>query len=112
MIRCAILWYAFVTFSVPAEAVSVMEWHSAVARAVAKHQTYPRSAQIRHEQGITRLVVTIDANGKISEVQLADSSGSTILDYAARLSITKMAKLPSPPPGLSKVTIPIVWRLD
>jgi periplasmic protein TonB len=87
-------------------------WQSMVARMIAKSQTYPRSAQIRGEEGTTRLKINLAADGKIAGVELLASSGSSILDREAQSIISNMGKLPPPPSGVHALTVPIVWRLN
>jgi TonB family C-terminal domain len=87
-------------------------WGTAVARMIASRQNYPRSAQIRGDEGITRVRITIQGDGKISQVELAASSGSAILDREAQSMISAIGKLPSPPAGLHTFLVPIVWRLN
>ncbi len=87
-------------------------WSGAVSRLVTSHQSYPRSAELRHEQGTTRLRVAVATDGRIAQVDIIQSSGSAILDLQARSTITTIGKLPTPPVGISSIVIPIVWRLD
>ncbi len=87
-------------------------WRSAVGRLIASHQNYPRSAELRRQEGTTRLRVALAADGRVSAVDVIDSSGSPILDLAARATISDIGKLPAPPAGITTLVIPIVWRLD
>lgn len=87
-------------------------WKSSVANLIASHQTYPRSAQIRGQEGTTRLRVAFAATGQISQVELVESSGSAILDREAQSMLTGLGRLPAPPSGLSSIVVPIVWRLN
>lgn len=100
-------------FAAPVSAAEVpAAWQNAVARMIAQKQTYPRSAQIRGEEGTTRLRITLAADGRINGVDLAASSGSAILDHQAESVVTSIGKLPRPPAGVSTLFIPIVWRLN
>lgn len=87
-------------------------WQTAVARLVASHQSYPRSAQIRGEAGTAKVRVAFAATGQISQVELIQSSGSAILDREAQTMVTGLGRLPAPPPGITSVIVPIVWRLN
>lgn len=99
--------------STPAmSADSAGQWQGSIARLIASHQNYPRSAQIRGEQGTSRLRVAISPDGRIDQVDIAASSGSAILDREAQSMVSKIGKLPAPPPGTRTLLIPIVWRLD
>jgi protein TonB len=87
-------------------------WSASVARLIARNQSYPRSAQIRGEEGTTRLKISIMPDGRIAGVELAASSGSAILDREAQTVVSGIGKLPPPPAGVKNLTIPIVWRLN
>ncbi len=95
----------------PAIALAEPRWEDACNHIIAKHQSYPRSAQIRGDQGTTRIKILVDADGRISQVLLAQSSGSAILDRQAREVVMDLGKLPAPPIGTTSLLIPIVWRL-
>lgn len=88
------------------------QWQGAVARLIASHQSYPRSAQIRGEEGTSRLRVTLGADGRVDQVDLASSSGSAILDREAQSIVNSIGKFPRPPAGVKSLMIPIVWRLN
>lgn len=49
---------------------------------------------------ITLLRVTLDGNGNVTEIRLVRSSGSSHLDEAARVALTKPSPIPNPPKGL------------
>ena len=87
-------------------------WQTEVARMIASHQSYPRSAQIRGEQGTAKVRVAFAATGQISQVELIQSSGSAILDREAQTMMNGMGRLPAPPSGVTSVVVPIVWRLN
>jgi protein TonB len=87
-------------------------WRMSVARLIASHQNYPRSAQIRGQEGTTKLRVAFAATGQISQVDLIESSGSAILDREAQTMVNGLGHFPTPPSGISSVVVPIVWRLN
>jgi protein TonB len=87
-------------------------WQSSVARVIAAHQNYPRSAQLRGDQGTSRLRVALAATGQISQVEVIQSSGSAILDHEAQTMVSSLGRLPAPPSGISSIVVPIVWRLN
>jgi len=95
-----------------APAQSDQAWHTQVSRLIAHSQNYPRSAQIRGEEGTTRLKISLSADGTITTVELAASSGSPILDRQAQATLREIGKLPSPPGGPRTLSVPIVWRLN
>jgi periplasmic protein TonB len=87
-------------------------WQGAVARLIAGKQSYPRSAQIRGEEGTTRLRIALNPDGKVNQVELAASSGSAILDREAQSVVSAIGKFPPPPAGTRTLLVPIVWRLN
>ena len=87
-------------------------WPDAVARIIAKRQSYPRSAEIRGDQGTTRVKIFCNSDGAIARVQLTQSSGSPILDRQAQEVIANIGRLPPPPEGVTTLLVPIVWRLN
>jgi|KBSSwiStaDraftv2_1062776.scaffolds.fasta_scaffold83693_2 protein TonB len=108
----ALLAFAAMIAPLQARADAPTAWQGAVARLIASHQNYPRSAQIRGEEGTTRLRLMLAADGKINQVQLTQSSGSDILDREARSVVTGIGRLPAPPAGVTTLLVPIVWRLN
>lgn len=103
----------FLLAAMPASAAEApTSWLKAVARMIAENQTYPRSAQIKGEEGTTSLRITLGADGKINGVDVAASSGSPILDRQAQSVISRIGRFPPPPAGVSSFLVPIVWRIN
>ena len=44
---------------------------------------YPIPARMRHEQGVVRLLILVDVDGRVADISLAQSSGFDALDKAA-----------------------------
>ncbi|MEO0031651.1 MAG: hypothetical protein RIS94_1409 [Pseudomonadota bacterium] len=93
----------------PAAAQSA-DWIKSVARAIASKQTYPRTAQMRGEEGTARVKVYISASGSVEKTELVAPSGSSTLDREA-LALPTRAAIPAPPGGATSVTVPITWKL-
>nr|WP_315041926.1 energy transducer TonB [uncultured Moraxella sp.] len=55
------------------------------------NQQYPPEARARGLKGDVRLMVIIDSTGKVKAIQVMESSGSKILDEAAKESVRKAA---------------------
>ena len=96
--------------SIAANAAS--PWIDLVTRRIAEHQTYPRSAEIRGDEGVTRLRIALEPDGAITQVSLVQSSGSPILDRQAQEVVMRMGRVPRPPSGVTTLLVPIVWRLN
>ncbi len=87
------------------------DWKSTVSRLIAAQHSYPRSAQIRGDQGTAKVRISVDAGGKISGVELVEPTGSVILDREAVRIPQKIGNVPAPPGGPTKLVIPIAWKL-
>lgn len=94
----------------PASAQST--WSLQVAKLIQANFSYPRSAEMRREQGRTILHVAVASDGRISGSEVKQSSGSPILDREAIRIVDKIGRFPSPPKGLTAIDLPITWRLD
>jgi protein TonB len=88
-------------------------WRKKVAELIGAKYSYPRSAQLRGEQGAAKVKIDFSGAGKILAVNLVKSSGSAILDREAVRIPTKVASFPPPPPGsAAQVVLPIVWKIE
>jgi periplasmic protein TonB len=87
-------------------------WQKQVVSMVIKAQTYPRAAQMRKEQGTAKVRVKVAATGAIEGVELAQSSGSDILDKEAQKMLEKIGNFPAPAGGAATLVVPITWVLD
>ncbi len=59
---------------------------------------YPREASQTNEGGTVRVHITISGDGRVTSIDLVQSSGSGVLDVAA-LAVFRNARLPPLPPG-------------
>ena len=96
----------------PAQA-SDSEWRRKVSQLISANYSYPRSAQLRGEQGKARIKIAIAGSGKVVAVNLVESSGSAILDREALRILMKVGAFP-PPPAKNNVelTYPIVFKIN
>lgn len=94
----------------PASAQSA-DWLKSVARAIASKQTYPRTAQMRGEEGTAKVKVFISASGAVERTELVVPSGSSTLDREALALPARAGTLPAPPGGPTSITVPITWKL-
>ena len=88
------------------------EWSRKVSQLISANYSYPRSAQLRGEQGSAKIKIAISGAGKVVSVNLVQSSGSAILDREALRIPTKVASFP-PPPNRAGIELvyPIVFRM-
>ncbi|MBD3610046.1 MAG: energy transducer TonB [Gammaproteobacteria bacterium] len=85
------------TLTQVAEEIESSEWKNEVKAELSEslklYFHYPRAARKRNWQGKVILALNIHANGQITDLQIARSSGYEILDNAAISAISKTAKL-------------------
>jgi len=77
---------------------------------------YPRSALRAQLQGSVLLAVQVDTKGRLSAVELKQSSGHSLLDEAALAAARALQELPAPPEALHSqlrpIRIPINYRVQ
>jgi len=87
-------------------------WQAKVVKLVTANYSYPRSAELRREQGRAIVKVVISATGKPVSVQLIQSSGSEILDREALRIPMKVGTFPATPTGADiAIVVPINWQI-
>jgi protein TonB len=91
------------------------DWLADVTAWLAAHRSYPETARRLGRQGTVVLQFTVDPAGQVMDVNLAQSSGSDVLDNAAE-AMLRDAHLPPFPPQMNlprqSLTVPIHYRLD
>ncbi len=89
---------------------------SVLSREFARHKQYPRIAQMRGWQGITRIELRIDASGNVTSSSIAESSGFEVLDKQALEMVRKASPLPLPPEALRgrdfTIVVPVSFKLE
>lgn len=89
------------------------EWVKKVGQLISANYSYPRSAELRREQGSAKIKVEISGAGKVLSVNLVQSTGSAILDREAVRIPTKVAAYPAPPNhSTTEITFPITFRIE
>ena len=78
---------------------------------------YPRASLRNEETGVTRLTVTIGADGMVTDVAIAKSSGFRGLDNAVRAQLLSGTCKNKPgtvdgKPQATTQTVEYVWKLD
>ena len=87
------------------------DWTKQVARIIASKQSYPRTAQMRGEEGTAKVKIYVGADGSVQKTELVAASGSSTLDKEAVALPTKAGTFPAPPGGATTVTLPLTWKL-
>jgi protein TonB len=73
-----------------------------------RNKRYPRSSQIRREQGTVRLRFTMDRLGKVLQAQIDDSSGYSALDEEVLAMIRRAEPLPAFPPDMTQAQLELI----
>jgi protein TonB len=110
-VKFAVAALALAAGAAPALAQSA-GWTQQVARIIASKQTYPRTAQMRGEEGTAKVKVYVSATGAVEKTELVSPSGSSTLDHEATSVPTRVGTLPAPPGGATTLTVPMTWKLD
>ena len=87
-------------------------YRQSVSEKVMQHMSYPPIAVKRKWQGKTVVEMRLSADGEVTQVVVAESSGRDVLDDAAVLMVRRSLPLPKPPQGVRTVTVPVVFRLQ
>ncbi|WP_176488936.1 energy transducer TonB [Rhizorhabdus dicambivorans] len=84
-----------------------------VVKLVTAFYSYPRSAELRQEEGRARVRIVIAGSGKPVSIELVESTGSQILDREAVRIPTKVGTYPAPPGGSAyTIIVPIRWKIS
>lgn len=99
----------------PAPSPPSVSYGSALLRWLERYREYPRTARLRRIEGVVVLRLTIERDGRLAEVTVAETSGSPILDEAALEMARRAAPLPPLPQSeaVERVVmlVPIAFRL-
>jgi len=102
--------------ALPAAAAAVDSgWRTALGSWLAAHKRYPERARLRGDEGTVGIRFTVDAAGRVLEVTVVHSSGSTLLDDAVREMLAGQRVPPFPPsmtPAQRVVPVNIRFQLE
>lgn len=94
---------------------AVLTFQKSIRLHVRKHQSYPREAREREQQGAAVVEFTIDRSGKLVEGRIRSSSGFAMLDEEALATIQRSDPFPFPPDDatgeLLKFSLKIEFRI-
>jgi periplasmic protein TonB len=92
------------------------EYGGLLGRAIAKHKSYPKIAQMRGWEGEVMLDLKIDGNGNVLSAKVRDSSGHEALDNQALEMVRKASPFPAPPEALRSrtfnISVPVSFKLE
>lgn len=108
---CALAALAALATASPGHAADAA-FDAKVVKLVTAFYSYPRSAELRHEQGRAKVRIVIAASGKPVSIELVESTGSQILDREALRIPAKVGTYPAPPGGATyTIIVPIRWQI-
>lgn len=91
------------------------EYGDLLGRAIAKHKSYPKIAQMRGQQGDVLLDLKLDGSGNVLSAKVKESSGFDSLDKQALEMVRKASPFPAPPEALRNrnfnITVPVSFKL-
>ena len=93
-----------------AEAPIAADWQRSLATWLATHKSYPDEARRRGMEGKVALRLTVDRSGRVRDVVLVHSAGSSTLDTAAE-AMLRNAVLPPFSAGMSQDTVTFTVQL-
>lgn len=92
------------------------QYGSTLGRAIAKHKSYPKIAQMRGWQGEVLLDLKLDGSGNLQAASIKESSGHESLDNQALEMVRKASPFPAPPEALRgrsfNITVPVSFKLE
>ncbi len=92
------------------------QYGNTLGRAIAKHKSYPKIAQMRGWQGECLLDLKIDSSGNVISASVKQSSGHESLDNQALEMVRKASPFPAPPEALRgrsfNITVPVSFKLE
>jgi len=88
-------------------------WRAALSGWLAAHKRYPDQARRRGDEGTVGVRFTVDAAGRVLDVAVIRSSGSALLDDAAREMLSGQRVPPFPPSmTLAQTIVPVNIRFQ
>ena len=92
------------------------QYGNTLGRAIAKHKSYPKIAQMRGWQGECLLDLKLDGTGNVISASIKESSGHESLDNQALEMVRKASPFPEPPEALRgrsfNITVPVSFKLE
>lgn len=97
----------------PVAAANDPGWRAALGSWLAAHKRYPEQARQLGDEGTVSVRFTVDPTGRVLDVTITRSSGSTLLDNAVRDMLAGQ-RVPPFPPGatVAQTTVPANIRFQ
>lgn len=94
--------------SATARAQAQQSWQAAVLSHLERKKRYPRSAQIRHQEGVVYVSFTVNRDGTVLATSLHKASEHDVLNSEALELPRRVSPVPTPPDSISGQTIRVV----
>lgn len=92
----------------------IRDWQKSIVLKISAAKTYPAKARRDRIEGEVQIRFTLDRYGALISAEVAQSSGSPLLDAAALQTVTQLDKMPTPPNYLAgdafTLMIPLRYR--
>ena len=95
----------------PSPEPSHQTWAAAVGSQLSRGLRYPRDAEEDGVEGVALVRLHVEADGRVTSVELARSSGDPRLDEAALARARALQRLPRPPHDARVIDVPVRFRL-
>lgn len=96
------------------QTAEIHDWQKSIVLLISGAKTYPTKARRERIEGEVQIRFTLDRYGAIVSTEVAQSSGSSILDEAAVKTVQDLEKMPTPPNYLTgnefTLIIPLNYR--
>ena len=89
----------------------VRDWAARVSAYLARNKRYPADALARGIGGTASIAFTVDADGRVTSVRVARSSGNASLDRESQDLVRRAAPFPPPPQGKASITVPVNFNV-
>lgn len=100
---------------VPVQSVAIPNWQGELQAHLEQHKRYPRTARMRHQEGMAVVRFVMDREGRIISVKLERASGAETLDEESLALLDRAQPLPPPPEEVSgnriEVIVPVQFQL-
>jgi len=89
-----------------------LQYQSALSAAINRQKFYPRMARRLRQQGVVTVAFTVQADGRIKDIHVVESSGRSLLDKGAVAAIRRVGRFHPFPPALKLERMPLRISLN
>ncbi|MEC9434090.1 MAG: energy transducer TonB [Pseudomonadota bacterium] len=93
----------------------ILEWGARIRAEIERRKAYPSVARRRGVEGVARIALTVERDGRLSAARVDGGSGAAALDDAALAAVQAVGRFPGAPEALAgprfAFVIPVSFRL-